>query len=76
MQERPIRVIVLTKKTKHKKKKDMDDILYDSTNIGSNIDKSNPTSSKLVGTSLNDNPKVINVNGVEEEYRYGYYFSS
>ena len=35
--------------------------------------RANPSNVELIGTSLNDNPVVINVNGIEEEYRYGYY---
>lgn len=36
--------------------------------------RANPASVQLVGMSLEDNPVVINVNGIEEEYRYGYYW--
>ncbi len=34
---------------------------------------SDPSSVELIGTSLVNNPISINVNGIIEEYRYGYY---
>lgn len=34
----------------------------------------NPKDVELIGTSLKDTPVRINVNGIEEEYRYGYYW--
>lgn len=36
--------------------------------------KISPTTAELVGTSLKENPIVLTINGVEEEYRYGYYY--
>lgn len=40
--------------------------------IGSEYQK-DPATTPLLGESLRDNPYVFNVNGNEEEYRYGYY---
>lgn len=34
----------------------------------------NPSNVTLIGTSLAENPVVLNINGIEEEYRYGYYW--
>lgn len=34
----------------------------------------NPTTKTLVGTSLKETPLTLTINGVEEEYRYGYYY--
>ena len=35
--------------------------------------RADPTNVELIGASLEENPVVLNVNGIEEEYRYGYY---
>lgn len=36
--------------------------------------RANPTTVSLIGTSLADTPQQITVNGITEEYRYGYYW--
>ena len=38
----------------------------------SNEYRINPTSTELVGLSLEDSPYSITTNGITEEYRYGY----
>lgn len=40
----------------------------------SNEYRINPTSTELIGLSLQDSPYAITTNGITEEYRYGYYY--
>ena len=48
-------------------------IVQDAVRVKATEYKKNPTSVSLIGTSLENTPQQLNVNGVIEEYRYGYY---
>lgn len=48
--------------------------VQDAVKLKANDYRTNQTTTSLIGTSLENNPVVLSVNGMEEEYRYGYYW--